>query len=69
VRKEPATRFHPMALVVERTSTCVLEVGLAIAALHTDTAVLRAITVVRVARVSLGLVKCWDGCGGEGTAP
>jgi hypothetical protein len=63
------TQFHRMVFVVERMGMFAVEVDLAIAALHTDTAVLRAITVVRVARVSLGLVKCWDGCGGEGTAP
>jgi hypothetical protein len=65
VRKS-VKRSRPTALAVERTSTCALEVGLAIAALHTDIAVLIAITVLRVARVSLGLVKCWDGCRGEG---
>jgi hypothetical protein len=63
--RKSVTNFHPTALVVERTGTCALEVGLAIAAQHTDTAVLRALTVVRVARVSLGLVKSWDGRGGE----
>jgi hypothetical protein len=52
--EEVSTRFHPTALVVEGTGTCALEVGLAIAALHTDTAVLRADSVPRDVRGRLG---------------
>jgi hypothetical protein len=52
--KKSVTRFHPTALVVEGTGTCAQEVGLAIAALHTDTAVLRADIVPRDVRGRLG---------------
>ena len=46
-------QFQRMEVVVGGMVMVAVEVDLAVAALHTDTAVLRAITVVRVARVSL----------------